>query len=49
MEFVKGDFRELKVEVIENGQSNVVIARQGPGFYTQDTPTEIGTALKPFF
>ena len=49
MEFVRGAFRELIVEVILNGQSHTVISRQGPGFFTNDTPTEISNALQPFF
>ena len=49
MEFERGDFRQLIVEIVENDQPRVLISRQGPGFFTNVTPVEISDVLKPFF
>ena len=49
MVFIKGEFRELTVEVVANGQTTTIISRKGSGFFTATTPVEIAEALKSYF
>lgn len=49
MDFKRGDFRELKVEVVEGDRAQVLINKKGQDFYTSNTPADIAQALKPYF
>lgn len=46
MMFVRGDFQELKVELIVGNNSEVLLQRNGPGFYKNTTPAEIAALVK---
>lgn len=49
MDFKRGDFRELKVEVVEGDRAQVLINKKGQDFYASNTPADIAQALKPYF
>lgn len=46
MIFARGDFQELKVELIVGENSEVLLQRNGSGFYKNTTPAEIAALVK---
>lgn len=46
MEFLRGEFQELKVELIAGDNIAVLINRTGPGFFKNTTPVEIAELVK---
>ena len=48
IEFERLPTQSLKIEIIQNSTSRVILKRTGPGFYKQSTPDEIANLLKSF-
>ena len=44
-----GEYLQLKVEIEVNGQTQVLIDRQGGNFFPNTAPAEISQLLRPHF